>query len=114
MAKLPTAEQARAWSTESTRTADITRQLVEHVSQRIKRAASRGRTELHNPLARPVDLWTANITPAHERAVRVQLEAAGYTWTHHPAFPGEDPREGAYDTISWSLPETNTPRGERE
>ncbi len=77
---------------------ELLRPYMEHVESKVRAAGAAGKRRIDHPLS---GLPGGGIAASTKDAVRKALEAEGYTWTHYPAPSGNDPRETAYDTLSW-------------
>ena len=71
--------------------------ILAHIYQRIREAAEHGKRSITDPgfgvSPRP--------SPDQQQAVLDQLRQDGYKVTHHECAPSRDPREHAWDEISW-------------
>ena len=67
------------------------------IENKIRLAASKGKSEIHHPFANFVDYPSQEI----QDAVRKFLESMGYKWTDHLNPDPEDTRSHPYCTISW-------------
>ena len=77
----------------------ITDQQFNHVLDRIEEQAAKGKFSLPTPF---VGLGSIRYPSEDEReAVFDRLRAEGYKIKHHPALSSKDPREGAWDEITW-------------
>lgn len=72
--------------------------LLEYAYMRIREAANKGKSSV----AHPFFGCGLKVTRQTQEAALARLRIDGYTVTHHEPLAGSfDPREVAYDNVSW-------------
>jgi hypothetical protein len=92
------ADEAAKLSTQSL-TGPVIDPLLEHIFEKIRQAATEGKRSITHPFQElPVGDWPRRDV---QEAVWKTLRDLGYTVKRHDPGPSPDPRETAWDEVSW-------------